>query len=137
MTIKVGPWVVRRRGAFLALMGAVWVLIGYSYMDIPPSQQPAVHRALHLAITVAPLWVHGLLWIVSGILAIGDGLRKGARSAVGFTAAIIMPTAWMCVYLAAWIDGDVPRGWVSALVFAALAGAIGIVAGMPAVRVPQ
>lgn len=137
MVLKIGPWYVRRRGAFLALIGVAWVLIGVSYLDIPDEQRPALQHVLRLAVDLCPLWVHGLLWIISGAAAIVDGLLPGLKSAVGFTAAVVMPTAWSLVYLAAWVDGDFPRGYVYSVTFAALAGAITIVAGMPAVRVPR
>ena len=136
MVFKFGRFYIRRRGAFLALIGVVWILIGYSYLSIDPAQRPAVQHALRLAIDVAPLWIHGVVWVVSGVLAVIDGIRPSIQSMVGFTAAVIMPTVWALVYLSAWADGDLPRGWVNAAVYGALAGAIAIVAGMPVVRVP-
>ena len=131
MMLQVGRWSVRRRGLFLALMGVVFVLLGYSLLAVTPVERAAVEHALHPAVSLAPLWVYGVAWIVCGVVSIVDGLRPGVRSALGFTAAVIMPTLWALVYLAAWWQGDLPRGWVSSAVFAALAGAIMIVAGMP------
>lgn len=124
-----------RRGTFLASMGVVFALIGYSYLSISPIERPAVEHALRLALEVLPLWVYGVLWVVAGALSILDGLRHNVRSVVGFTAAVIMPTAQAVIYFAAWLDGDLPRGWVSAVVFAAIAVAVLVVAGMPEVVV--
>lgn len=123
---------VRRRGLFLALIGVVWVLIGYSYLALTPAENAALKHALRDALPgVNHLWGWGIAWIVCGALALLDGLRPGVRSMIGFTAAVVMPTAWALVYFAAWLQGDIPRGWVSGVIFAALAGAIMIVASMP------
>ena len=130
---------VGRRGAFLILFGAVYALIGYSYLTLSPVSVQAVRRSLHLALNVAPISVWGWAWVVTAIIAALSGLFGPGRKAVGFVAAVIMPVLWAVANLAAWIAGDVPRGWVSAAIYAALAAAAGVVAGMPepaALKVP-
>lgn len=127
---------IGRRGAFLALFGIVYLLIGYSYLGDRPT--PAVRAALRLAINVAPLWVYGLVWILGGATALIVGLIvPPTRDAVGFIAMITLPTLWACVYFAAWLHNDAPRGWTSALLFALVAFAVAVVSGMPnPVKVP-
>lgn len=123
---------VGRRGVFLVLFGGVYLLIGYSYLTVAASSRLLVKHALRLALNVAPLPVYGWLWITAGTVAVISGLFTitSPRRPIGFTAAVVMPALWTVVYFAAWIDGDVPRGWVSALLFGLLAAAVWVVAGM-------
>ena len=123
---------VGRRGVFLILFGVVYGLLGYSYLQVPVT--PAVHRALHVALNVAPLSVYAWAWITAGIICAAAGLLSPRRKPVGFAVAMLMPALWAAVFLIAWVNGDMPRGWTSAVVFAALAGAVGVVAGMQDTR---
>lgn len=121
---------IGRRGAFLTLFGCIYLLLGYSYIGTPVT--PAVHHSLRMALNVAPLVVYGWLWVTSGVAAIVVGLIfRASRDVFGFIAAVLMPSLWAVVYFAAWMDGDVPRGWVTGLLFALIASAVGVVAGMP------
>lgn len=123
---------VGHRGAFLALFGAVYLLIAYSFLGTRVT--PQVRHALRLALNVAPLQVYAWAWAVAGAISVVCGLFCPGRKAVGFTAAVVMPTLWAVVYFAAWIDGDIPRGWVSGVLFLLLAAAVAVVAGMPEPR---
>ena len=123
---------VGRRGVFLILFGAVYLLIGYSYLGVHVT--PAVRHALRLALNLAPLTVYAWLWLGSGTVLVLSGLVSPGRKPVGFTVAVVMPVLWAVVYSAAWIAGDIPRGWVQAAIFAALAAAVAVVAGMPEPR---
>ncbi len=118
-----------RRGVFLALFGDIYLLIGYSYSG--PAVTPAVRHALKAATAVAPLPVYAWGWVAAGAVSVACGLLSPGRKAAGFTAAVIMPTIWALIYLAAWIGGDLPRGWVTAAIFTGLALAVVVVAGMP------
>lgn len=123
---------VGRRGVFLALFGAVYLLIGYSYLAVPKESLPAVKHGLRLAVNIAPLQVYGWAWIATGAVAVVSGLftLTSTRRPIGFAAAVLMPSLWVVIYLAAWLAGDVPRGWVSAALFALIAAAVAVVAGM-------
>lgn len=120
---------IGRRGAFLILFGVIYLLLGFSYVATP--ETPAVRVALKLALRVAPLWAYGLMWLVAGAVAVISGVfLSPARDATGFMCAVIAPTLWAFVYLAAWVDHDTSRAWVSAAVFAAIGGAVSVVSGM-------
>lgn len=125
---------VGRRGAFLILFGAVYALIGYSYLTLSPVSETAVRHALRLALNVAPLPVWGWAWITAGAVAMLCGACCTGRKAVGFAAAVVLPALWAVVYVAAWLVGDIARGWVSAAIYAALAAAVAVIAGMPEPR---
>lgn len=123
---------VGRRGVFLFLFGVVYLLIAYSYTGVKVT--PQVRMALRLALNVAPLSAYAWAWAAAGALSVVCGLFCPGRKAIGFIAAVVMPVLWAVVYLAAWIDGDIPRGWVTAALFVALGGAVAVVAGMPEPR---
>jgi signal transduction histidine kinase len=127
-----------RRGGFLLLFGALYVLLGYSYMGSRPTD--AVRTSLAVAEQLMPLWGYGLLWMAAGLVALVSGLVfSPARDALGFGAAILMPTLWSGTYFLAWLHGDSDRGWVTAVIFAIIAAAVAIVSGMvnPSVLLPQ
>lgn len=119
---------VGRRGAFLALFGVVYLLLGYSYLV---ADTPQVRHALRVVINIAPLAVYAWVWCAVGAVAVACGLFSGGHKSVGFTAAVIMPVVWSLVYEAAWLAGDLPRGWVTAATYFAIALAVTAVAGMP------
>lgn len=125
---------VGRRGAFLILFGVLYALIGYSYLTLSPVSEVAVRHALRLALNVAPLTAWGWAWIAAGATAVACGTFCPGRKTVGFTAAVVLPALWSVVYVAAWLLGDIPRGWVSAAIYAALAAAVAVIAGMPEPR---
>lgn len=120
---------VGRRGAFLILFGVVYLLLGFSYATTPVT--PVMRTTLKLALNVAPLWVYGLMWLAAGTVAVISGaFLSPVRDAAGFVCAVIAPTLWAAVYLAAWVDHDAPRMWVAAALYAAVAGAVSVVSGM-------
>ena len=120
---------VGHRGVFLALFGIVYLLLGYSYIGVHIT--PQVRHALRIALQVAPLPVYAWGWVTTGAISVLCGLFCPGRKAVGFAAAILMPAIWSLVYTDAWLEGGIPRAWVSVAVFAALAAAVAVVAGMP------
>lgn len=113
-----------RRGGFLLLIGALALLLGYAYTvaDIPHGVRTSLSTALHLA----PLWVFGCGWLLTGLCCIIAALSR----LNGFPVAAGMLTLWGSAYLVGWINGDPGRGWVTAGIFYALAGAVYCVAGL-------
>lgn len=120
---------IGRRGAFLSLFAIVYAIIGYSYLLTPTT--PLVRKALRLALDLLPLRAWGVLWLVAAaIMLLSAGLRTG-RDWLGFVVAMLLPAWWAVMYFLAWLHADLPRGWLSSAVYAALAGAVGVVAGWP------
>jgi hypothetical protein len=132
------PWLRRSfqhvgyRGTFLAAFGGVYILIGFSYLDIPSSAVPAVRKSLRVALEVAPLSFYAWAWIVAGIIAVWSGLFTitSERRPIGFAVSVMMPTLWAIVNLTEWVKHDNSRGWVGCSVYALLAVAVATVAGM-------
>ncbi len=115
-----------RRDWFLALIGALALLLGYAYtvVHIPPG----VKNPIRVALQLMPLWAWGAAWVAAGaycILAAFTDRRVG-----GFTVAPFMPSVWGFAYLVGWINGDADRGWITTGIFWALAGAVYCVAGL-------
>lgn len=121
-----------RRGTFLALFGIAYLLVAKSLVDTDTT--PLVRHVFRFALGIMPLAGWALLWLVCGGIALLDALlTRDGRDSVGFAAAVIAPTAWAIVYVAAWVGNDtaVRDLWISAVTYALIAAAVLIVAGMP------
>lgn len=133
--IGIGRWRLGRRGAFLTLFGVAYVLIGQALLTA--QETPLVHHVFRFGISIMPFHGWGVAWIVCGGIAVIDGLYSRGRDLVGFVAAVLAPLAWSFVYLVAWLQLDVSgvrNLWQSSLLYAVIAGAVLIVAGMPEPR---
>ncbi|MFF0736919.1 hypothetical protein ACFYVK_35560 [Streptomyces chartreusis] len=116
-----------RRGAILLSYGGVWSLYGYAQLVSPQPDQ----RGLAPLLERVPLAVWGWAWVVTGLIAIASAWLPQGRDWPGFLSLPLMVLPWMASYLAAWLTGDFPRGWVAALVWAVIAVPVLVVAGWP------
>jgi hypothetical protein len=114
-----------RRGAILLCYGTVWALYGYAQLVSPQPDQ----RGLTLAIQIMPLHVWGWLWIAAGLIALMSAWLPQGADWAGFLALPLIVLPWMLSYLTSWLQGDFPRGWVSAAVWAVIAVPVLVVAG--------
>ena len=114
-----------RRGAILLSYGTVWALYGYGVLIAP--RQNLI--GLELALQLLPQAVWGWLWITAGLIALASAWLPQGVDWPGFLALPLIVLPWMTSYLAAWIQGDNPRGWVAAAVWAAIAVPVLVVAG--------
>lgn len=122
------------RGAFLGLFGLIWLLVGASLLPDPSRRLPGPDHAL--LFTHIPLPLRLAMWGVPGLVAlICAWLRGPGRDTLGFALLIIPPIVRGGSYGWAWLLwlwpptrslGD-DRGWIGAVVWAALAGAILII----------
>lgn len=116
-----------RRGTILSCYGIVWILYGFGQLVTPQPDQ----RGLQYALYVAPLEVWAWLWIVVGVIAMTCAWAPPGRDAAGFIALVLIVVPWMVTYLAAWMAGDLPRGWVAAAIWMLICIPIMVVAGWP------
>lgn len=79
--------------------------------------------------SVAPLWVWAALWALTGLICLAHVFRRQDRW--GFTAAITIKVLWGLLSLGGWLLGGVERGYVSAVIWLAMAGWVGVIAGWP------
>lgn len=114
-----------RRGTILLSYGTVWSLYGYAQVVSPAPDQ----RGLGLATQLLPLTVWGWLWVTAGLLAIAAAFMPQGGDWFGFVGLALIVLPWVISYLATWILGDFPRGWVAAAVWAVIAVPVIVVAG--------
>ncbi|MBM9510003.1 hypothetical protein [Actinacidiphila acididurans] len=118
---------VGHRGALLVLLGTIALLYGASLITTPPVPHPI---GLRLLLGLMPLkgWGYTLA-AAGGIAVLCAPLRQG-RDWPGFTVLVLVWLPWSLSFLTSWWpQGENPRGWVSALIFAALAGVPAACAG--------
>lgn len=116
-----------RRGTILTCYGLVWILYGFGQLITPQPDQ----RGLKLALSLVPLEGWGWAWIVAGAIALACAWAPPGRDAVGFVSLVLIVMPWTATYLAAWLLGDYPRGWVAAAIWTALVVPVLVVAGWP------
>jgi len=115
-----------RRGTILLSYGAVWVLYGYGQLITPQPDQ----RGLDLLLQAWPLTVWAGLWIATGCIALATAWMRQGRDVIGFVALVAMVLPWMLGYLLSWWPLDTyPRGWVVALIWAAISVPIVVSSG--------
>lgn len=108
------------RGALLILLGGICLLYGVSLITTPPLPNPP---GLRLLLGVMGLHAWGFTLAIAGAIAVLCSPLRQGRDWPGFTALTFVWLPWALSYLVSWWpDHSNPRGWVSALVFAALAG---------------
>lgn len=116
-----------RRGAILTCYGLVWLLYGYGQLVMPQPDQ----RGLSLMLQRIPLDVWGVAWIVAGVIAVVCAWAPPGRDAAGFVSLVLIVVPWAAGYLASWLLGDYPRGWIAAAVWTAIAVPVLVVLGWP------
>ncbi|MGW4076020.1 hypothetical protein ACWELB_21325 [Streptomyces asiaticus] len=114
-----------RRGAILLSYGIVWALYGYAQVISPQPDQ----RGLQPALNVMPLAAWGWAWVGCGVIAIAAAWLPQGVDAAGFLALPLIVLPWMTSYLASWVMGDFPRGWVAAAIWGLIATPVIVVAG--------
>lgn len=124
-----------RRGATLLLMGTLWLLVGVSVthgLDAPYDEPPP--GVFHLLI---PETVRGLIWTVTGMLAVVYAFRPpGFSDAFAWTALYLMPTMRTVSFGVGWLDSMIPwgtegysRGWVPMVTWGIVVALIVVCAG--------
>lgn len=109
------------RGAFLLFLAVLDFCYGYSLWAAPPLQ-----RRLDLFLPW-PWW--GGVWLAAGAVCLAGVLVT--RDWLSFTAAAMLKAAWAAVMADTWLEQGVPRGWVSAVVWACFALTVLVVASWP------
>lgn len=117
-----------RRGAFLIAFGVAYGGLGYSYAFV----EPTAGRAAALAYITNHLSIHwlGIPWLVVAVVALGSAFVREPSDRFGYSGLSFLPVIWGGLYVIAWRLGDSPGGWVSGILYAAIAAAPLIVSGM-------
>lgn len=108
---------VGHRGAFLLFLAVLDIAYGYSLWFTAAPQR--------LWDLVLPWEWWAAAWIAVGIICAVNAFLAFDR--IAFTAASALFTAWSAIMVYVWEFQDIPRGWVSAVVFGCFAITILIV----------
>lgn len=113
---------VGRRGALLLSSGWLAIVYGLSlYYPAPPNA-----TATYLA-SIAPLTVWAALWAATGLLCVTQAVMRHDRIAYSWGACTTL--TWAVLMTVAWLTGALPRGWVLASIFLAVASPFLVGAG--------
>lgn len=121
LTVRVG-----RRGAALLMFAFIDAVYSYSFLNPTPEQRR--FTALRFLADIAPLWFFGLLWGAAGIVCFVSAFRRHDRW--GFAAAMGIKVLWGLLFVWAAAAG-VSRAYVSAALWLAVAGWVGIISTWP------
>jgi hypothetical protein len=130
-------WRLGRRGAFLVLMGTLYLGLAYAYGF---QEQPEyVFKQLSMPIKVAmfigfntpsdALTMWGFLWASAGATAIITAWWPPGRDAWGFVALWLFSAVWSVLNLWGGLVLDADRAGIVGLIFAIYAASVVIVSG--------
>jgi hypothetical protein len=125
----ISRWRNRRR-VVLLVFSVVYALLGYSFAYQSPQ---GATGAVQVAAELVPLAVWGWVWVSCGAVMAWSAIKHWDEQGggdLGFAVAVGMPVLWGALSGVSWLVADAPRGWVTALVYWALALAIYSIAGM-------
>lgn len=120
-----------RRGAFLLLFGAVYVILGINFLLTPGASARQV--SLQWLAAHVPLEPFAALWALAGALGIVAAFMPRPRDWFGFSALVFAPAVWGALFLIGAILGS-PAAWASTAVYWAFAAAPMVVSGMQGER---
>jgi len=109
------------RGAFLVFLSVLDFGYGYSLLATSAPQR-------HLDLILPwPWW--GVIWIAAGAATLAGAFC--VRDWWAFGLATLLKAAWAAVMADAWLLQGVPRGWVSAVIWACFALTVLVVSSWP------
>ncbi len=123
----VGLWnKIGRRGTCLLVFAFLDFVFAYSYLE-PLAEYKRTAFTLFIG-ALAPLWFWGLLWLVVGIACLVSAFMRADRW--GFAGAAGIKVLWGVLYLIA-AFASVPRAWLGAALWLAIAGWVGVISTWP------
>lgn len=118
---------IGRRGSALLFFALVDLVFAASLAGAPPSTSQSGGYAF--LSTILPLQVWAIPWAAVGSMCLIHAPMHEDRPA--FIAASGLKVGWGVLYLAGWMVGEIPRGYVSAVVWLAFAGFVAVISGWP------
>lgn len=106
----------------------------YSVSLFNPPAEAKLSPTLVFIGHVMPLYAWAGLWAAVGLICLVGAFLKRDRWA--FTAAMGLKVLWGGTFLGGWILADLDRGWVSALIWLAMAAWVMIISSWPEPRDP-
>lgn len=118
---------IGRRGSALLFFALVDLVFAASLAAAPPSTSQS--SAYAFLATILPLNAWAIPWAAVGGMCLVYAAQTEDRPA--FIAASGLKVGWGVLYLAGWLVGEIPRGYVSAVVWLAFAGFVAVISGWP------
>lgn len=118
---------IGRRGAALLFFAMLDVIYAIN-LSFPP-EEARLSASYRFVSRVAPLNVWAALWLVVGVLCLAGAFVYRDRWA--FAAAMALKTLWGATFLLGWIWLNLERGYVSAIIWLAMAGWVFIISTWP------
>lgn len=118
---------IGRRGAALIFFALLDLLYAASLAN--PPAEAKLSPTLAFIRDVLPLGVWAGMWAGVGFTCLAGAFMRRDRWA--FSAAMALKVLWGSTFLAGWLAHQVERGWVTAVIWLAMAAWIAIIASWP------
>jgi hypothetical protein len=118
---------VGRRGAALLFFAGIDLVFFVSLVSAPTATRTSSSYAFLSSLLPLPVWA--IPWGAVGLVCLFYAFRDRDRPA--FIAASWLKVGWGCIYLAGWLVGEIPRGYVSAVIWLGFAGFVQVIASWP------
>lgn len=123
---RLRPW--ERHSLVLAVLGAVYVLIGSTYMIV--EQSPIRQSSLQLQTAILPMAGWGAVWVIVGLLGVLSSRWPPASETWGYTAMSALAALWGSFYCFGVLLGGPPQALTGGLVWAMVAFLWWAIAGL-------
>lgn len=111
------PW--QRHSLVVGVAGVVYIAVGAVYVFTEPTAGRLV--GLKLAISIAPIQVWGVAWVIVGLLAVISSRWPPASKKWGYTILSSLSCCWSAMYAVGVVIGAPTSGLSGALVWALVA----------------
>jgi hypothetical protein len=116
---------VGRRGASLLFVSLLDIVYAVSLLTIPPESRGSPGIAFLELLLPLPVWA--AIWAAVGLTCMVQAFMVSDR--IAFAVASLLMVVWGTVYLLGWALGEIPRGFVSAVIWLGFAGWLAIISG--------
>jgi len=118
---------IGRRGTFLLFLTILDYI--YAFSLVFPSPNSVIQPTYSFLAAVLPLEIWAMLWAVVGTICLVYAFKKD--DSPGYAVAMFIKILWAVIFLLGWLWADVDRGYLSATIWGAFAGVLGIIATWP------
>lgn len=118
---------IGHRGACLLFFALVDIVYATSLAAAPPETRAAASYTFLAGILPLPVWA--VLWAAVGLACLTQAFMTHDRPA--FVAASCLNVSWGSLHLAGWLLEEIPRGYVSAVIWLVFGGFVQVIASWP------
>lgn len=114
---------IGRRGCALLFFSLLDIIYALSLISAPTT------GSYRFLANMLPLPAWAAIWAAVGLLCATQAFLLSDRAA--FAAASLIKVVWGVMQLIGWLTADLDRGYVSAVIWLALAAFVAVIAGWP------